>query len=229
MRNWDTDFLIFSAHPDDCEIGMGGSIAKYSKKGYKMVSCCLTYAELSSNGNVNTRQKEKQDAARKLGISELLQLDIPDRGISLHSKYIQQVTNIIRMYKPRYVFSPARNDRHPDHGAATNLVSEAIFNARIRKYKTSYNDTHVVSNHFLYCINGVHTPDFYVDISCSIEQKRSALHAYASQFMPADGVVTPLTMDYVDATIARDKIFGKEITASYAEGFYAEQSLRFEF
>ncbi|MED4881346.1 PIG-L family deacetylase, partial [Geobacillus stearothermophilus] len=66
------DLLAFGAHPDDVEIGMGGTIAKYTRRGFRVIICDLTKAELSSNGTVDERQKEAAEAARRLGVAPRL-------------------------------------------------------------------------------------------------------------------------------------------------------------
>ncbi|MGL4819558.1 MAG: bacillithiol biosynthesis deacetylase BshB1, partial [Bacilli bacterium] len=193
----DVDLLVVSAHPDDAEIGMGGTIARYAAEGRTVASLCLTRAALSSNGDPYLRQVEKERAGELLGITTYVQLDIPDRGIVRNEGAIADVVRTIRALKPRYVFSP-HSDRHPDHGAATELVREAVFNARIRRYMPEM-EPHAVYQHFLYCINGVHQPDFYVNVSDFVADKQAALTAYASQFTSqGEGQVhTPLSDDYI--------------------------------
>ncbi len=100
------DLLAFGAHPDDVEIGMGGTIAKYVRRGYRIVICDLTQAELSSNGTVDERQREAAEAARRLGVSERFNLGLPDRGLYVEEEAIRQITAVIRRCRPRLVFAP---------------------------------------------------------------------------------------------------------------------------
>ncbi|EPR28187.1 GlcNAc-PI de-N-acetylase family protein [Geobacillus sp. WSUCF1] len=100
------DLLAFGAHPDDVEIGMGGTIAKYVRRGYRIVICDLTQAELSSNGTVDERQREAAEAARRLGVSERFNLGLPDRGLYVEEEAIRQIAAVIRRYRPRLVFAP---------------------------------------------------------------------------------------------------------------------------
>jgi bacillithiol biosynthesis deacetylase BshB1 len=131
------------------------------------------------------------------------------------------------MTKPSIIFSPYEVDRHPDHGNCTKIVEEAVFSSGIRKFNVNTNhDAHKVKHVFQYMINGFHRPNFIVDVSETIEVKRAALEAYESQFIPGpDGVVTPLTNDYVNSVIAREKIFGKEAGVPYGEGFMTKRPL----
>lgn len=100
------DILAFGAHPDDCEIGMAGTLAKYAEKGYRVGICNLTKAELSSNGTVELRQKESEKAATILGMTVRLQLDLPDRGLrTAREEELQEIVTVIREYQPTLVFS----------------------------------------------------------------------------------------------------------------------------
>ncbi|MGY3714095.1 bacillithiol biosynthesis deacetylase BshB1 [Sutcliffiella cohnii] len=221
------DFLIFGAHPDDVEIGMGGTIAKYVSEGFKIGICNITNAELSSNGTVSLRQEEASNAEKVLGIAVREQLDIPDRGIYVQEDNVKEVVAIIRKWKPKVIFFPYYIDRHPDHGNCAALVREAIFSAKIKKFNDKNSlPAHQVERQYSYMINGFHKPDFFVDITNFIHIKQEALSCYRSQFeKEVGGVDTPLTSNYVSAVISREKVFGKEIGVGYAEGFFAESPL----
>lgn len=129
------DILAFGAHSDDVEIGMGGTIAKYSKKGFRIGICDLTEAELSSNGTVDTRKSEAALAAEILGASPRVSLALPDRGLFVNQAAVREAVTVIRKYKPKLVFVPYQKDRHPDHGHAAEIVEEAVFSAGIHKYQ----------------------------------------------------------------------------------------------
>ncbi|MEH7460833.1 bacillithiol biosynthesis deacetylase BshB1 [Bacillus thuringiensis] len=217
--------LAFGAHADDVEIGMAGTIAKYTKQGYKVGICDLTEANLSSNGTVELRKQEAMKAARILGVQERLNLAIPDRGLYMKEEYIQEIVKIIRTYKPQLVFVPFYEDRHPDHANCAKLVEEAIFSAGIRKYMPEF-PAHRVQSLYFYMINGFHKPDFCIDISSYISDKIAALEAYESQFTKGpDDVITPLTEGYVETVVAREKMFGKEVGVKYAEGFMSKRPI----
>ncbi|UOE92316.1 bacillithiol biosynthesis deacetylase BshB1 [Alkalihalobacillus sp. LMS39] len=217
------DILAFGAHPDDVEIGMGGTLYKYANLGYRTLICDLTYAELSSNGTVSERQEEAKQAATLLKTNRV-QLDLPDRGLMLAKESIDKIVDVIRTYEPKLVFVPYPIDRHPDHGHCAALVKEAIFNAGIRKYETGQPlPAFRVTRCFSYLINGFHKPDFIIDISESMEQKLEALKAYKSQFIAtATSVQTPLTNGYIETVTARERLFGKEVGVQYGEGFLAD-------
>ena len=95
--------LAFGAHADDVEIGMAGTIAKYTKQGYEVGICDLTEADLSSNGTIELRKEEAKVAARIMGVKTRLNLAMPDRGLYMKEEYIREIVKVIRTYKPKLV------------------------------------------------------------------------------------------------------------------------------
>lgn len=221
------DILAFGAHADDVEIGMGATIAKYAEKGKKIGICDLTAADLSSNGTVETRQKEALDAAEILGVELRENLFLPDRGLFINPKYISDIVGMIRKYRPNLVFVPYYQDRHPDHGQCAKLVEEAVFSAGIKKYGTEAGlPPHRVKNLYYYMINGFHEPDFVIDVSNFMDKKIASLQAYKSQFIKStESFDTPLVNGYIETIQARERLFGKQVEVKYAEGFKQKKPL----
>ncbi|MCH6268540.1 bacillithiol biosynthesis deacetylase BshB1 [Neobacillus citreus] len=220
MQGKSLDILAFGAHADDVEIGMAGTIAKLTGEGYRVGICDLTDADLSSNGNAALRKAEAAKAADVLGVSYRTSLGFPDRGLYLKDEYIRKIADIIRQHKPKLVFAPFWEDRHPDHGNCARLVEEAVFSAGIKKYETESSEPHRVNRLYFYMINGFHKPDFTVDISMSMEKKIAALQSYKSQFDRTDtSYDTPLVNGYIETVEARERMFGKLVNVTYAEGF----------
>lgn len=221
MENNCFDVLAFGAHADDVEIGMAGTIAKLVTEGKRVAICDLTNAELSSNGTVNLRKEEARLAAEILGVSFRTSLAFPDRGLFLKEEYIREIVKVIRTYRPQIVFAPYFDDRHPDHGNCAHLVEEAVFSAGIRKYQPDEKyPPHRVKKVYFYMINGFHKPDFTVDITPYIGHKLESLRAYKSQFeQTEESVDTPLVNGYIETVEAREKMFGKQVGVSFAEGF----------
>ncbi|OBZ17542.1 MULTISPECIES: bacillithiol biosynthesis deacetylase BshB1 [Bacillales] len=216
------DILVFGAHADDAEIGMGGTIAKHVQAGFKVGVCDLTEAEMSSNGTVELRKQEAAEASKVLGLSMRSNLGLPDRGLEPTRNQIEQIVSEIRTFKPRIIFAPYWVDRHPDHVATSQLIEEAVFNAKLRRYMPELPAVQV-SQLIYYYINDVDQVSLIVDISDFHETKRNALLAYRSQFDAAaagsDRVATPLTNRYVERVEARDSLLGQARGWSYAEGF----------
>lgn len=223
------DLLIFGAHPDDAEIGMAGTIVKHTDAGLRVGVCDLTLAEMSSNGTVSLRQEEASRASEAMGLAMRSCLKLPDRGLTPSDEHIAAVAAEIRRWKPRIVFAPYWEDRHPDHIACSRLVQEAVFNAKLRRYMPEL-EAHTVAETYFYFINDLAECDALVDISGVYERKTAALKAYRSQFEPsgADAVSTPLTQGYVERVEARDRLLGQKRGVAYAEGFVSRLPLLVE-
>ncbi|QUL52850.1 bacillithiol biosynthesis deacetylase BshB1 [Paenibacillus tritici] len=215
------DILVFGAHADDAEIGMAGTIAKHTAAGFKVGMCDLTQAEMSSNGTVELRKQEAQQAAELLGAVVRTNLGLPDRGLYMTEDHLAAVTAEIRRFAPSIVFAPYWEDRHPDHIACSRLVEEAVFNAKLRKYmpdKPSIPEPQL----YFYFINDLGRTDLIVDVTAQYPLKEQALSCYRSQFTVApgeDAVSTPLTEGYIDRVRSRDMLLGQRRLIPYAEGF----------
>lgn len=222
------DILIFGAHPDDAEIGMGGTIAKHTRAGRRVAICDLTRAEMSSNGDVETRRQEAEHAARILGLSWRSNLELPDRGLTGSEGQLAAITREIRRARPKIVFAPYWQDRHPDHIACSKLVQDAVFNAKLRRYMPETEAVGVGELYF-YFINDVYEADALVDVTDCYAAKVEALRAYATQFDPAAAgssfVATPLNQGYLERVEARDKLLGQKRMVPYAEGFVSKLPL----
>lgn len=219
------DILVFGAHPDDAEIGMGGTIAKQGGAGQRVGICDLTFAEMSSNGNVELRQAEADAASRVLGLAERSNLGLPDRGLRSDAEQINKIVAEIRRLRPRIVFAPYWEDRHPDHVQCGRMVEEAVFNAKLRRYMPDIAPW-TVDQFYFYFINDLGTATMMVDVTEVYEQKMDSLRAYRSQFEPPkagnDFVSTPLNQGYLERVEARDRMLGQKRMVGYAEGFVSK-------
>lgn len=215
------DILVFGAHADDAEIGMAGTIAKHTAAGLKVGLCDLTAAEMSSNGTVERRKLEAQQAAEMLGAAVRTNLGLPDRGLSITEEHLAAVTAEIRSFAPDIVFAPYWEDRHPDHIACSKLVEEAVFNAKLRRYMPDKPAVPAPLLYF-YFINDLGRTDLIVDVTAQYDIKEKALSCYRSQFekTPGEDVVsTPLNEGYIERVRSRDMLLGQRKLIPYAEGF----------
>src|SRR5919108_262831 len=128
------DLLVFGPHPDDIEIGLGGTIAKHVALGHRVGLCDLTAGEMGSNGTIDERLAEAETARAVLGAAWRVNLRLPDRAIGREPGHTRTVAALIRSARPRVVAVPYWSDRHPDHVAASHLVTEAVFSAGLRRY-----------------------------------------------------------------------------------------------
>jgi bacillithiol biosynthesis deacetylase BshB1 len=213
------DVLAFGPHPDDLEIGLGGTLAKHAALGHAVGLCDLTRGELASNGTPDQRVKEAEEARRVLGAAWRENLALPDRAIGSSPDHARRVAEMIRRCRPRAIALPYWHDRHPDHLAAATLLRDGVFNAKLRKYQAEGEPWQPEWMCF-YFINDSAPASFVVDVSDYYDVKRRALACYASQFMRATGTAeTRLNSPGFNQLIeSRDAQFGALAGVRYAEG-----------
>jgi bacillithiol biosynthesis deacetylase BshB1 len=215
------DLLAFGPHPDDIEIGIGGTVAKHAALGFSVGLCDLTAGEMGSNGTVEERAKEAEAARAVLGAAWRTNLHLPDRGIGTDADHARAAAELVRRVRPRVVLLPYWSDRHPDHVSASRLLTDAVFNAGLRRF-TIAGEAWKPESICYYFINDTADPSFVIDVSDQYETKRRALACYASQFNPtaADAVRTRLTSERFPQMIqSRDALFGAQTGVAFAEGF----------
>src|SRR5262245_28545352 len=115
------DLLVFGPHPDDIEIGLGGTVAKQAALGHRVGLCDLTAGEMGSNGTIEERMAEAESARSVLGAAWRVNLRWPDRAIGQNADHVRAATTLIRRVRPRAVAVPYGQDRHPDHVAACEV------------------------------------------------------------------------------------------------------------
>jgi bacillithiol biosynthesis deacetylase BshB1 len=219
------DLLAFGPHPDDIEIGMGGVVAKHVALGHAVGLCDLTRGELGSNGTPEDREAEGEAARAVLGAAWRVNLRLPDGGLSGDPAHVRRIVDLVRRCRPRTIAIPCGADRHPDHGAAHDLLVTAAFKAGLRRYET---DDEAWRAEWVceYFINDSAAASFVVDVSEVYEVKRRALSCHRSQFQPAgDGAVatrltSPLFQQLVES---RDAQFGARAGVRFAEGFLVHE------
>jgi hypothetical protein len=107
------DILAFGPHPDDLEIGVGGTLAKHATLGDGVGLCDLTAGEMGSNGTVEERLAEAEAARAVLGARWRVNLRLPDRGIGSDLSHVRVAAELVRRARPRVVAVPHWSDRHP--------------------------------------------------------------------------------------------------------------------
>ena len=215
------DLLVFGPHPDDLEIGAGGTVARHASMGLRVGLCDLTAGEMGSNGTIEERLDEAEDARKVLGASWRVNLRWPDRAIGTETTHSLVATQLIRQVRPKAIALPYWSDRHPDHVAASRVLTDAIFNAGLRRYKAEGEPWQPEMTSY-YFINESTQPSFVVDVSEHYETKRRALACHVSQFRPtpAGGVQTRLTSPrFMTLIESRDAQFGVLAGVDFAEGF----------
>ncbi|MFC4078059.1 bacillithiol biosynthesis deacetylase BshB1 [Salinithrix halophila] len=226
--NEEIDILAFGAHPDDVEIGASGILAQHAEAGFRTAICDLTAGELSTNGDVETREQEADRAGEILGLTARYRMRFPDRGLTSSAEQVEAMVRLIRQVKPKVVLAPYWEDRHPDHIACSRMVKEAVFDAAIRKKKGVEGiPPHRVEQVFYYFINDVSKADLIVDISEVYEKKKAAILAFESQFVPGPGrMETPLNRPtYLPMVEGRDQLWGHQIGTVWGEGLVSPSPL----
>ncbi|MFZ5622758.1 MAG: bacillithiol biosynthesis deacetylase BshB1 [Pseudomonadota bacterium] len=222
------DLLAIGPHPDDVELGMGGTLALHAARGYRTAIIDLTRGEMGSNGTPAQRIREGEEAARALGCQWRLNLGLPDRGLDPRDpEQLRRVVEAIRTARPKVLAVNWGVDRHPDHRAGCALVEEAFFTAGLRRYETEQS-AHRPARLLFYFINDEAEPSFLVDITAVRAKKIESLFAHESQFARDAGEVeTRLNAKagLLYLIESRDRLFGAKIGVEYAEGFVTRQPL----
>jgi bacillithiol biosynthesis deacetylase BshB1 len=221
------DLLVFGPHPDDLEIGLGGAIAKHGALGHRVGLCDLTRGELGTNGTPEERLKEAEAAREVLGAHWRENLGLPDGDIGGDPSHVRAVVEMIRRARPRTIGVPYGRDRHPDHVAASRLLTRAAFLSGLARYPAAgekWRADWLLS----YFINDSTRPSFVVDVSAHYGTKRAALACHRSQFAPpatgatATRLNTPRFQQLIES---RDAQFGAQIGVEFAEGVMVRELL----
>lgn len=226
------DILAIGVHPDDVELSAAGTILKHISLGKKIGLLDLTKGELGTRGNAKIRTEEAMNAAKMLGISIREQLDLQDGFFVNNESSIKRIISVIRKYQPEIILCNAISDRHPDHGRAAKLVSDACFYSGLIKIETVGNDNkiqeawrpkavyHYIQDHYI-------KPDFIIDISNYMDKKIETIMAFESQFYKANSnePETPISSkNFIESIKAKARIFGRTINVEYAEGFTSSRT-----
>ncbi|MFT7580671.1 MAG: bacillithiol biosynthesis deacetylase BshB1 [Myxococcota bacterium] len=221
--------LAFGPHPDDVEIGCGGTVAKLCDRGHDVRVVDLTAGELATNGTVAERAHEADAAAKVLGVTIRENLGLPDGRLSASDDtHVNAVVDALRRHRPAIVLAPWRHARHPDHAATSALVERAVFLAGLVKYGTPSGALPFRPSTLLwYPLRVDLKPSFVVDISATVARKRAAIGCYQSQVQRDAGQAETLVNAPQGhaALIAREGVWGGLIGAAAGEAFATDQML----
>lgn len=226
------DILAIAAHPDDVELGAGGSILKSVGSGKKVGILDLTRGELGTRGTPELRIKEAGEAANILGVEVRENVELPDGFLTNSKEFQLMIIPFIRKYKPSIVLANAIEDRHPDHGKGSKLISDSCFLSGLKAIET-FDDKgesqlawrpkavyHFVQDYYI-------KPDFIIDITENWDQKMNAIKAFSSQFYQGssdDGPKTPISSpEFLHSLEARAREYGRLINSKFGEGFTCER------
>lgn len=224
------NILAFGAHPDDIELSAGGTLALHVKMGQTVGLVDLTYGELGTRGNKEIREEEAKNASEIIGASMRMNMGFKDGFFENNEFHQKELIRVIRHYRPDIVLCNAIDDRHPDHGRASKLVSDSCFYSGLRRIETQWSGEsqeawrpkavyHYIQFYDL-------KPDFLVDISQVFQTKMDSIKAHASQFYnphsnePDTLISSP---EFLTNIQNRASYFGQYIGVKYAEGYMVER------
>lgn len=229
------DILAIGAHPDDVELGCGGTLAKLIAEGKTVAVIDLTQGELGTRGTNLTRAKEAEKSTKIMGYVNRENLKMRDGFLQNSEAYQMQIVQMIRKYQPEIVFANSIDDRHPDHAKACKLVSDACFLSGLIKIETELNNKVQLPWRPKQIFNYIQwkhiKPHFVVDISDFMPKKIDACLAYKTQFYDPTSTepMTPISSkDFLESLTYRAQDLGRLSGVDYAEGFTSEKLLAFK-
>lgn len=226
------DILAIGVHPDDVELGCGGTLIKEVKNGRRVGICDLTQGELGTRGSADIRLVEAEAAREIIGADFRVNLGLPDGFIESNKLSQLKIIEVIRASQPDVVICNALQDRHPDHGRSAELEKVACFLSGLRRIETSFDGVeqtawrpkvvlHYIQDRFL-------VPDIVIDITDCWDQKMKAILAFSSQFYdpksnePESAISSK---EFLELQRGRGLQMGRYIGASFGEGFMSERPL----
>jgi N-acetylglucosamine malate deacetylase 1 len=227
------DIMAVGVHPDDIELGCSGTLLKHASQGYTFGILDLTLGELGSRGSAALRREEASNASTILGAQFRENLEMEDGFFEYTKDNIIKIAKVLRKYRPDVILANAVEDRHPDHGRAAKLVSDACFYSGLIKIEIKDDEGNPLPvwrpkavYHYIQDRNL--KADFCVDITPYMGKKMEAIMAFSSQFKAAenDGPQTPISSQlFYEFLFAKARAYGRDINADFAEGFTVQRTI----
>lgn len=215
--------LIIAPHPDDAELGMGGTIVRLSRQGHKVHIVDMTNGEPTPHGSVETRAKESTAAAKIMGVERTL-LGLPNRQVVHTVEARHKLAAVVRVHRPDWMFVPYPVDAHPDHVAVTKIAEDARFDAKLTKTDIPGQPWHPKRIIYYFCthLRTNFPATFCIDITEQLQTKLAACAVYESQF--GSHTAANFVPDMVKTI---NGYFGSRIGTPYAEPFFTHETLGF--
>lgn len=214
------DVLVVSAHPDDAELAMGGTILALKAEGRSVGVVDLTTGEPTPHGDLETRRRETDAASDLLELDWRHCLNLPNRSLQPTLEARRLLAGVYRRTRPPLLFLHYWKDAHPDHVAACQLSEAARFWSKLTKSDLP-GEPHWPQRVLYYY--SVHLrrnpqPNFILDITPHIDAKMQALACYRSQFVQGRSA-------FLDTLRNRARYWGSLIGTGYAEPFACKEEL----
>ena len=211
------ELLVVAPHPDDAEIGAGGSLARAASEGKRTGILELTRGEMGSLGTPELRDLEALEAARILGLAYRGDLRWPDGGIQDSIQYRLELAQVFRELRPQTLIVPCERDRHPDHIGAAQVCASAVHFAGLRKAALE-GEPHRVTRFLSYQGNAPIEPNVLVNVTDHMNIWAEAILAHTSQFT-GEAVSETVSPEILSRREARMMYWGTVIGVRYAEAF----------
>ncbi len=219
------DVLAIGAHPDDVELGCGGTVARLAAAGRRVGILHLTRGEAGTRGTPEERQREAREAADALGAVAVDFLHCGDGRLRTGEAEEDALIAKLREWEPQIVLGPTPADRHPDHGRAHRLTADAAFYSGLarRGRGEPYRPAAVWS----YMQHDPFEPRFVVDVTAVWDRKLAALAAYRSQLYqetaerPDEPETKVASREFRAAVEGRARHFGMLIGVEFGEPFWS--------
>jgi bacillithiol biosynthesis deacetylase BshB1 len=211
------DALVVAPHPDDAELGMGGTIVRLRAQGWAVGILDLTSGEPTPRGSVALRAAETAAATEALGGPWRRNLGLPNRSLEPTLLHRRALAAVFRAVRPRLLFAPYGEDAHPDHTAATKLVEDARFWSKLSKTDIPGAPFHParILYYFSVHLRIVERPSVLLDISEQLDAKVAALRCYGSQ----------LPDDLIASVCDRTRFWGHFAGVRHAEPFASREPI----
>ncbi len=216
------DALVVAPHPDDAELGMGGTIVRLLGQGWKLGILDLTSGEPTPLGSLERRVAETRAASAVLGNPWRENLGLPNRSLEPSLTNRRELAAVFRRVKPRLIFAPYWEDAHPDHTAATKLVEDSRFWSKLSRSDIPGDPFHParILYYFSVHLRIVERPSLLIDISEQVDDKVQALRCYRSQLVDNQPDGKP---GVIDSVCDRTRYWGHMVGVKHAEPFASRE------
>ena len=221
------DIVAYGAHPDDLELGIGGTLIAHVRQGWNVVGIDMTRGEMGSNGTPEERVGESNAAAEVMGLSSRPNLDLPDMGIAVEDKQLRVVVDSIRRLRPKILIAPYWHSHHPDHENAGHLLRKAFFVSGLKKFKTESSPYRPGAIYY-YALPRDLKPTLIVDITPYFEEKLEAIKQHVSQFR-RDGETFPTNINspgFQERIKGANLYWGRQAGVQYGEPLFSPRPPR---
>ena len=226
MANASIDFMAIGAHPDDIELGCGGTILRLASQGKTGVVVDLTDASMGTRGTPEIRSQEAKAAAKLLKVKRF-NLGLPDGKLENNFDAQKKLIGLIREFKPKVLITHHWQEEHPDHEVTAQIVKEACYKSGLAKLDFE-GEAFRPGRIFHFIGHELHEPKFCVDITEYFEKKLLLIRMYKSQFFNPDaknfsGKTDLSTPAFLEVLTARNRYWGIRIKRRYAEAFVCSE------